>query len=149
MQFLPCFCLQFDLDLGGSGAFLAPGLLYFAASVPCVLILVESNTFRCFPLLLQIDSCFAKRSAAKDRPQLWQGTRLTCSVDCSVGWLYEAEELCLVLYEGDGVCGLDIGFNLDGRFAEAAGGVDFLPLLGDDLLFMKVLSFSSGPMLWL
>ena len=45
------------------------------------------------------------------------------------------------------MCGLDIGFNLDGRFAEAAGGVDFLPLLGDDLLFMKVLSFSSGPML--
>ena len=42
---------------------------------------------------------------------------------------------------------LDIGFNLDRRFAEAAGGVDFLPLLGDDLLFMKVLSFSSGPML--
>ena len=70
-----------------------------------------------------------------------------CSVDCSVGWLYKAEELCLVLYKGDGVRALDIGFNLDGRLAEAAGGVDFLLLLGDDLLFMKVLSFSSGPML--
>lgn len=149
MNLLPCFCLQLDFGFGASGALLAPALLYFTASVPCVLIFDESNTFLRFPMVfLQIDWCFDKRSAANDLPQFWHGTRFPSCVVISVGWLCGMGEFILKLNDGDCVRPLDIGCSLAGRCIEATEDVDFFSP-DDDLLLINVLSFMSGSIFWL